>query len=131
MPINNEDLKLSDRLAIDRTAMGADRTLMAWTRTAMSMIGFGFTIYKVLQGALKEGVMLTLQPEGPRRMGLFLIAIGTVSLVLGMIEHWHTKKQLGVKPRFKVFNPSFLTSSAVLLLGAFLFLTIILRREFF
>jgi putative membrane protein len=33
-------------LAVDRTVMAAGRTLMAWVRTALSMISFGFTIYK-------------------------------------------------------------------------------------
>jgi uncharacterized membrane protein YidH (DUF202 family) len=36
-------------LALRRTVMAADRTLMAWVRTALSMISFGFTIYKLLQ----------------------------------------------------------------------------------
>ena len=35
--------------ALERTFMAADRTLMAWVRTAISMIGFGFTLYKFLQ----------------------------------------------------------------------------------
>jgi len=131
MTINNEELKLGDRLAIDRTAMAADRTLMAWTRTSISLISFGFTIYKFLQTASKEGLALSSNPNGPRNLGLFLIGIGTFSLVLGMIEHWQTKRGLGKKPRFRLTNPSFLTSSAILLLGALLFITIITRMELF
>lgn len=131
MTINQDELKISDKLAIDRTAMAADRTLMAWTRTGISMISFGFTIYKLLHGAFTEGIVMTRHPEGPRQLGLFLIAIGTVSLGMGMVEHWHTKKNLGLLPRFKLLNPTFLTSSAIVLLGTFLFITIILRRELF
>ena len=37
------------RLALERTAIAAKRTLMAWVRTSISMIGFGFSIYKFLQ----------------------------------------------------------------------------------
>jgi putative membrane protein len=136
--IPNEELKLGDKLAIertdlavDRTAMAADRTLMAWTRTAISMISFGFTIYKILHGAFKEGMLMTSHPEGPRNLGLFLIGIGTFSLGLGMLEHWHTKRALSKKPRFLLMNPSFLTSSAIILLGLFLFVTIILKMEIF
>lgn len=131
MTIQKEDLKLSDSLAIERTAMAADRTLMAWTRTAISMISFGFTIYKLLHGAFNEGIVMTGNPEGPRNLGLFLIGIGTFSLGLGMVEHWHTKRNLGKKPRFRLLNPSFLTSSAIILLGMFLFVTIILKMELF
>jgi putative membrane protein len=138
MDTGTEELKLGDKLAvertdlaIDRTAMAADRTLMAWTRTSISMISFGFTIYKILHGAFKEKMIMTLHPEGPRSLGLFLIGIGTFSLGLGMLEHWHTKRTLHKKPRFLLINPSFLTSSAIFLLGAFLFFTIIFRMEMF
>jgi len=129
--IPDEGLKLSDRLAVDRTAMAADRTLMAWTRTSISMISFGFTIYKVLHGAFKEGMVMTSHPNGPRSLGLFLIGIGTASQMMGMIEHWNTKRGLGKKPRFRLFSPSFLTSATVLLLGAFLFISIIMKMELF
>jgi uncharacterized membrane protein YidH (DUF202 family) len=37
---------LSDDLSIKRTRLSYDRTLMAWIRTATSLISFGFTIYK-------------------------------------------------------------------------------------
>ncbi len=38
----------STKLAADRTQLAYDRTLLAWTRTAISLITFGFTIYKFL-----------------------------------------------------------------------------------
>ena len=47
--MRDTELKISDILAPDRTRLAADRTLMAPVRTALSMIGFGFTIYKFLQ----------------------------------------------------------------------------------
>jgi putative membrane protein len=43
--IKPEELKLSDRLAIERTMLAADRTILTWVRTSLSLIGFGFTIY--------------------------------------------------------------------------------------
>jgi putative membrane protein len=129
--VQNEELKLGDQLAIDRTAMASDRTLMAWTRTSISMISFGFTIYKILEGMGKEGLSFTKNPMGPRQLGLFLIAIGTVSLGMGMVEHWHTKKGLGKKTSFKILSPTFLTSGAILLLGTFLFFSIIMQMELF
>ena len=53
--INHGELKLSDRLAVERTVMAVDRTLMAWVRTSLSLIGFGFTIYKVIAAVEKAG----------------------------------------------------------------------------
>jgi putative membrane protein len=129
----DEELKIGDKLAVDRTAMAADRTLMAWTRTSISMISFGFTMYKVLEGVLKEGggIAFTKNPAGPRILGLFLIGVGTASLVIGMIEHWNTKRELGKESRFRLLSPTFLTSATILLFGAVLFLSIILKMELF
>jgi len=63
-------------LAVERTVMAAGRNLMAWVRTALSMISFGFTIYKFMQAATKGAEVGLLKAEGPRRLGLFLIALG-------------------------------------------------------
>ncbi|WP_208102982.1 DUF202 domain-containing protein, partial [Escherichia coli] len=51
--------KTATELAADRTLMAADRSLMAWVRTALSMISFGFTIYKILQGFQQSGTVLS------------------------------------------------------------------------
>ena len=42
-------LPSSNELAMERTWLAHERTLMAWVRTAASMISFGFTIYKFFQ----------------------------------------------------------------------------------
>jgi uncharacterized membrane protein YidH (DUF202 family) len=42
--INFERLKLSDKLAIERTVMAAGRTLLAWVRRSMSLVSFRLTI---------------------------------------------------------------------------------------
>jgi uncharacterized membrane protein YidH (DUF202 family) len=60
-------------MASARTLMAADRTLMAWIRTALSMLSFGFTIYKVLEGFQQAGRVLPNQ-HTPRNVGLFLSA---------------------------------------------------------
>ena len=46
-------LDVGTRLAVDRTALAHERTLMAWIRTAASLISFGFTIYKFFDFELK------------------------------------------------------------------------------
>jgi uncharacterized membrane protein YidH (DUF202 family) len=56
---------------------------MAWVRTALSMVGFGFTIYKFLQALVKEGVLLTPRVQGPKYIGLFLIGLGTLAAFMG------------------------------------------------
>jgi putative membrane protein len=68
-------------LAVERTLMAASRSLMAWVRTGLSMIGFGFTIYKFLS-AEAQGLV-----RDPRNVGLFLISLGIVSIIFGAIEY--------------------------------------------
>ena len=49
--MTDTELKLADILALERTRLAAERSLMAWVRTALSMISFGFTIYKFMQAS--------------------------------------------------------------------------------
>jgi putative membrane protein len=125
------DPHLANTLAVERNVMATDRTLMAWTRTSISMISFGFTVYKLLHVANKEGILLINNPAGPRNLGLFLIAIGTLSLAMGMLEHRNALKRLNHTPGHVILSPGFLVSAAVMLLGMFLFVTIILKMEVF
>lgn len=83
----------STDLAFERTRMAAERTLIAWIRTALSMISFGFTIYKFLE-AMQESQEVQLQPNGPRNLGLTLIALGTAGLIVACIQHRSLLKQL-------------------------------------
>ena len=62
------ELKLVDALALDRNKLAAERTLMAWVRTALSMISFGFTIYKFLQVIDEQTTVPVLRPNAPRNL---------------------------------------------------------------
>jgi putative membrane protein len=73
-------------LAVIRTMMASDRTLMAWVRTSTSLISFGFTIYKFFQ-YLREGRPAHETLIGPRGVGLVMIALGVGALVLATIEY--------------------------------------------
>lgn len=106
--------------------MAADRTLMAWIRTALSMISFGFTIYKVLQGFTDAGVHLA-HPNSPRVVGLFLTGMGTVSMVLGTIEYWLTISMLREYEVVSLRRPSFFIALIMACSGSFVFVSIIIR----
>jgi putative membrane protein len=113
-------------LATTRTLMAADRTLMAWTRTALSMISFGFTIYKLLEGFREAGVHLA-HPHSPRSIGLFLTGMGTVSMVLGTIEYWRLIVSLREYHPVSICRPTFFVALVMALAGSFLFMSIIIR----
>jgi putative membrane protein len=44
-----DPIDLSTRLALVRTRLAFERTLMAWVRTSVSLITFGFTLYKAFE----------------------------------------------------------------------------------
>ena len=120
-------------LAVDRTVMAAGRTLMAWVRTALSMISFGFTIYKFLDAATHGNAVGMLHAQGPRRLGLFLIALGVISVILGSVEYFQTIKRLDAMSAasYRPLNFSFIVGVLIGLLGLFLFITIVTHTEVF
>jgi putative membrane protein len=84
----------ADHLAVDRTRLANERTLMAWIRTAVSLISFGFAIFKFFQ-FLRE-----TNPEhaahsafGPHLFAILMITIGLTALTLAWIQ---TRQELKV-----------------------------------
>jgi putative membrane protein len=70
---------VSNHFSWVRTQLGLQRTLMAAVRTAVSLIGFGFTVAQFFQRMHGQGAE-QLGVELPRNLGLVLIATGVVSL---------------------------------------------------
>lgn len=66
-----------------------DQTAMSWVRTAISLITFGFTIYKFFQIELEQtGVHVQRrQLFGARGFALMLVGAGLLSLIVGSVEH--------------------------------------------
>lgn len=113
-------------LATGRTVMAVDRSLMAWIRTALSMISFGFTIYKILDGLQQSGGPL-VHDYSPRTIGLFLTGLGTASMVAGTIEYWQRIKMLREYHVIKTWRPTFIMALIMSVTGLFLFLSIITK----
>ena len=72
------ELGLADTLAVQRTRMASERTLMGWVRTAISMISFGFTMAKALQFAVQEGALKGIPAYTAENVAVILIVLGTV-----------------------------------------------------
>ena len=112
-------------MATTRTLLAADRTLMAWIRTALSLLSFGFTIYKILQGFQDGG---TLPPgHSPRVVGLFMTAMGTLAIQMGTIEYWQTLKVLSRTHEFRLVRSPLIMAVIMAVTGLALFFSIIAR----
>ncbi len=80
----------SDHFAWLRTRAAVERTMMSWIRTAVALIGFGFTIVQFF-ARMQEipGVNPAHHPAAPYFVGLALIFCGILSLVVSVWQyHW-------------------------------------------
>ena len=116
-------------LAVQRTDMAADRSLMAWIRTSLSMIGFGFSIYKFFQYLPEEIAAGNVQrPQAPRNLGLSLIALGTLALAAASWQHWNFLKAVRASQTRHVWSISFVVAIFVILIGLITFYGVLLRH---
>jgi putative membrane protein len=113
-------------LAVSRTLMAGDRTLMAWIRTALSMNSFGFTIYKLLQAVEHSGGRLR-EEATPRNIGLFLIGMGTIAMIMGVIEYCATLRDLRKLAHVRLFRPTLIMGLVMAAFGLVLFFSILTR----
>ena len=121
-------MDVATRFAVDRTRLAHERMLMAWLRTAVSMITFGFTIYKFFQfesegRALREGDLL-----GPRGFAIMMIAIGLLALWVSTIQHRQALRGLRAEYAGAVpFSLATLVAGLFAALGLGALVTVIMR----
>jgi putative membrane protein len=125
-PARNAPVQVDPDLGVMRTMMAADRTLMAWIRTSLSMFTFGYTLYKVLQEVNEIG-KLELHDAAPRNAGIMLTVTGTVALTMGIIEYTATLRMLRRSYRFRLARPTLLMSVVLTFAGGFLCIGIVSR----
>jgi inner membrane protein YidH len=123
--MSDKELKANDILALDRTRLASERTLMAWVRTALTMIGFGFTLYKFLQVMQAQSTMPVLRPQAPRNVGLTLVGIGTFAVTVACVQHWKYMKKLNPDQPYKPWDLAIIVGILIGLLGILIFVSIV------
>ena len=120
-------LDTATELAFDRTRAAHERTMMAWIRTATSLITFGFTIYKFFQieaPAHEQQNRLI----GPRGFAFILVSIGLFSLILATPEHRQNIRTLGARYAGKKRSLAVLVGALISILGILALVAIIFRQ---
>jgi putative membrane protein len=96
----------SNQLSWMRTELSNVRTLLAWARTSVSMIGFGFTIYNFYRGFL-EDLAGSGRQDAARNLGLALVAAGTLAMLVAIWNYWSINQALGALEEVLQIPPSF------------------------
>jgi putative membrane protein len=125
-PVDNAFL-----LAVERTRLAHERTLIAWLRTALSMISFGFTIYKFFQYEIGKGApAATERLLSPRGFALIMIGTGLVALLMSTIQHREGMKRLRAESGLATVPISIATVVAALfsVLGILAFLAVLFQE---
>ena len=119
-----------------RTRLAVERTILAWVRTAVSLIAFGFTIVQFFERVHDmPGTGPATFPHAPRYLGLALIFCGIASLVVALWEYRWTIKYLwsgdfapiaGMTKEARK-SPVIMVALVLLLVGIFAFFSVLFR----
>jgi putative membrane protein len=81
-------------LAKERNRAAEERTLMAWIRTSLALIGFGFGIERIV-AAIYQTLGNTVNPLPLSRvLGLSFVALGTFALLGAALDHNHQLQRI-------------------------------------
>jgi len=119
-----------------RTRLSLERTMMSWVRTAVALIGFGFTIVQFFERLHSmESARPALRPEAPRYLGLALIAAGVLALLISIWQYRAVVRYLlsrefepiaGIQEVVR-HTPLYAVSIAMIFIGLFAFGAVFLR----
>ena len=103
-----------------RMYFAAERTLLAWVRTGLAMMGFGFVVARF--GLFLREIAAVHAGAPPQQHGISLW-VGTTLVVLGVavnvaaaVKHWYTVRRLEIGQPIR-FHPLSLGTIVALLMG--------------
>lgn len=118
-----------------RTRLALERTMTSWVRTAVSLIGFGFTIVQFFQRfSAMQGVEPPVDPFAARYVGLALMGAGVLVLVVSVWQYrvtvrymWQSYKELAGVDARQHQTPAFAIAIVMIFVGVFAFLAVATR----
>jgi putative membrane protein len=119
-----------------RTRLAVERTMMAYMRTSVSLIGFGFGIFQIIFKFQRSPEIASVQfPDAAWYLGLALIFGGVVAAVFSAVEYRWTLRYLwgggfeavaGMTGKGKN-TPLYAVTLVIILVGVFAFFAVLLR----
>jgi putative membrane protein len=105
---------------MDRNYLAGERTLMAWIRTSLSMISFGFTIGKlgkVIQNIEYRGLLGNTRTVSTQTLAYSLVLLGTVALVAAALQHRRRVRDLHAMGLDHQFSITFIVALVLAAIG--------------
>ena len=115
-------------LAKTRNRAAAERTTLAWIRTALALISFGFGLDKIISAIrVAGGDVDSGNDVGVQLMSMAFIGVGIFTLLIAMRQHKRELIRLRNDPYLYRDEPSLsiATASAVLVIGVMAFLLLL------
>jgi putative membrane protein len=120
---------LNNELAKERTLAAADRTLMAWIRTSLSLIGFGFGLPTIVKAIEATRIAKEINPHRfSTIVGLAFISLGMFGLAAALKEHRRMLQRLqNDHYTYESSNTTEIVSIALLLIGLVSFIGVLIK----
>ncbi|WP_176724273.1 YidH family protein [Desulfoplanes formicivorans] len=97
-----------NELAAMRTLMAAKRTFLAWCRTAMALMGFGFILEKTIWYVQREaGIQLSQAIHETGMLSLFAFCSGGLIILLEGIRMVQTTRRLAFRQSTNAYRTEF------------------------
>lgn len=101
-----------------RTYFAAERTLLAWIRTGLAMMGFGFVVARFglfLRELAAVGHGQPHSSAGSLWIGTTLVLLGVVVNLVAALQHWRTVTRLASNRPVPLRRLSLATLTAIVL----------------
>jgi uncharacterized membrane protein YidH (DUF202 family) len=111
----------------ERSRIASEKLQLNWIKWNITCLGLGFTAYKVYYARLENHQSPIGHYITGQEIGMFLIALGFVTLIFATIQHKKKVEQLKLLSPMMQYSLSLRLSYVILVFSVLVFLIVILR----